>query len=233
MGEPPEPPRERRPADKRAAHLVGGAATGRDGDDRARARRRHDRRRRPVRRHERDPRRLLRDRGRVARRGDRVGVADPRGRLGHGRDTSGPARPGARRIDELVRAYRDERARCIAILGRILGDLDLAEDAVQDAFVRAAERWPRDGVPANPAAWIVATARNRAIDRIRRERTLTQKLPLLEHVPSEEDAVIPDERLGLIFGCSHPALAADAQVALTLSLVGGLTTPEIARAFIV
>jgi RNA polymerase sigma-70 factor (ECF subfamily) len=104
---------------------------------------------------------------------------------------------------------------------------------VQDAFVRAAERWPHDGVPANPGAWIVATARNRAIDRIRRERTLTQKLPLLEHVPAEEDAVIPDERLGLIFGCSHPALAADAQVALTLSLVGGLTTPEIARAFIV
>ena len=104
---------------------------------------------------------------------------------------------------------------------------------MQDAFVRAAERWPRDGVPDNPGAWIVATARNRAIDRIRRERTLTQKLPLLEQVPAEEDAVIPDERLGLMFGCSHPALATDAQVALTLSLVGGLTTPEIARAFIV
>src|SRR5438045_6886392 len=236
MGEPPEPPRERRPADKRAAHLVGGAATGRDGDDRARARRRHDRRRRPVRRHERDPRRLLRDRGRVARRGDRVGVADPRGRLGHGRDTSGPARPGARRIDELVRAYRDERARCIAILGRILGDLDLAEDAVQDAFVRAAERWPRDGVPANPGAWIVATARNSAIDRIRREQTLARKTELLaraEQLPEDEEAVIPDERLELIFACCHPALAAEAQVALTLSLVGGLTTPEIARGFLV
>lgn len=104
---------------------------------------------------------------------------------------------------------------------------------MQDAFVRAAELWHRDGVPANPGAWIVATARNRAIDRIRRERTLTQKLPLLEGVPAQEDAVIPDERLGLIFGCSHPALAAEAQVALTLSLVGGLTTPEIARAFLV
>jgi len=104
---------------------------------------------------------------------------------------------------------------------------------VQDAFVRAAERWPRDGVPDNPGAWIVATARNRAIDRIRREHTLTQKLPLLEQVPGEEDAVIPDERLGLIFGCSHPALSTDAQVALTLGLVGGLTTAEIARAFIV
>jgi RNA polymerase sigma-70 factor (ECF subfamily) len=88
-------------------------------------------------------------------------------------------------------------------------------------------------VPVNPGAWIVATARNRAIDRIRRERTLAQKLPLLEQLPAEEDAVIPDERLGLIFGCCHPALAADAQVALTLSLVGGLTTPEIARAFLV
>jgi RNA polymerase sigma-70 factor, ECF subfamily len=107
---------------------------------------------------------------------------------------------------------------------------------VQDAFVRAAERWPRDGVPTNPGAWIVATARNRAIDRIRREQTLARKTELLaraQELPADEDAVIPDERLELIFACCHPALAADAQVALTLSLVGGLTTPEIARAFIV
>src|SRR5206468_5296354 len=83
------------------------------------------------------------------------------------------------RIDDLARAYRDERAKCVAILGRVLGDLDLAEDAVQDAFVRAAERWPRDGVPANPGAWIVATARNSAIDRIRREQTLARKTELL------------------------------------------------------
>src|SRR6266576_688586 len=236
MGEPPEPPRERRPAGKHAAHLVGGAATGSDGDDRARARRRHDRRRRPVRRHERDPRRLLPDRGRVARRGDRVGVADPRSRLGHGRDTSGPARPGARRIDDLIRAYRDERARCIAILGRILGDLDLAEDAVQDAFVKAAERWPREGTPSSPGAWIVATARNRAIDRIRRDQTLARKTELLARaaeLPDDEETTIPDERLELIFACCHPALAPEAQVALTLSLVGGLTTSEIARAFLV
>jgi RNA polymerase sigma-70 factor, ECF subfamily len=140
------------------------------------------------------------------------------------------------RVDELARAYRDERARSIAILGRVLGDLDLAEDAVQDAFVRAAERWPRDGIPANPGAWIVATARNRAIDRIRRERTLRGKTELLaraERLPVDEEAPIPDERLELIFACCHPALAADAQVALTLSLVGGLTTPEIARAFLV
>jgi RNA polymerase sigma-70 factor, ECF subfamily len=107
---------------------------------------------------------------------------------------------------------------------------------VQDAFVRAAERWPRDGVPANPGAWIVATARNRAIDRIRREQTLARKTELLaraEELPEDEEAVIPDERLELIFACCHPALAPEAQVALTLSLVGGLATPEIARAFLV
>ena len=139
-------------------------------------------------------------------------------------------------IDELSRAYRDERAKSVAILGRVLGDLDLAEDAVQDAFLRAAERWPREGVPANPGAWIVATARNRAIDRIRREQTLARKTELLaraEQLPEDEEALIPDERLELIFACCHPALAADAQVALTLSLVGGLATPEIARGFLV
>ena len=107
---------------------------------------------------------------------------------------------------------------------------------MQDAFARALERWPRDGVPANPGAWIVATARNRAIDRIRREQTLARKTELLaraEQLPDDEERTIPDERLELIFACCHPALAADAQVALTLSLLGGLTTPEIARAFLV
>ncbi len=134
-----------------------------------------------------------------------------------------------------MRAYRDERAKSVAILGRVLGDLDLAEDAVQDAFVRAAERWPRDGVPANPGAWIVTAARNCAIDRIRREQTFARKAQLLaraEELPEDEETTIPDERLELIFACCHPALAPEAQVALTLSLVGGLATPEIARAFI-
>ena len=107
---------------------------------------------------------------------------------------------------------------------------------MQDAFVRAAERWPRDGAPSNPGAWIVTTARNAAIDRIRREATLARKTELLaraEELPSDEEAVIPDERLELIFACCHPSLAPEAQVALTLSLVGGLETPEIARAFLV
>jgi RNA polymerase sigma-70 factor (ECF subfamily) len=165
-----------------------------------------------------------------------MGWTHPLGALRHDRSEAGRRPLGERRIDELARAYRDERARCIAILGRVLGDLDLAEDAVQDAFVIAAERWPSHGTPSNPGAWIVATARNRAIDRIRREQTLARKTQLLaraEEIPDDEEAVIPDERLELIFACCHPALAAEAQVALTLSLVGGLTTPEIARAFIV
>jgi RNA polymerase sigma-70 factor (ECF subfamily) len=166
-----------------------------------------------------------------------VGRQDPRRAVRHDRGTSRRQRlRGAHGIDELTRAYRDERARSIAILGRVLGDLDLAEDAVQDAFVRAAERWPRDGAPANPGAWIVTTARNAAIDRIRREQTLARKTELLARaaeLPTDEEAVIPDERLELIFACCHPALASEAQVALTLSLVGGLSTADIARAFLV
>jgi RNA polymerase sigma-70 factor (ECF subfamily) len=129
----------------------------------------------------------------------------------------------------------------VAILIRALGDFDLAEDAVQEAFAIAAERWPRDGVPASPGAWIVTTARNRAIDRLRRDRVLASKQPELELlatlVPEEDDeeeavSTIPDERLALIFTCCHPALAVEAQVALTLRLLGGLTTPEIAAAFL-
>src|SRR5437588_11759881 len=165
-----------------------------------------------------------------------MGIRDSVGPLRNDRDPTDRGQLGVPRIDDLIRAYRDERARCIAILGRVLGDLDLAEDAVQDAFVKAAERWPREGTPGNPGAWIVATARNGAIDRIRREQTLARKTELLARaaqLPNDEEATIPDERLELIFACCHPALAADAQVALTLSLVGGLATPEIARAFIV
>jgi RNA polymerase sigma-70 factor (ECF subfamily) len=135
--------------------------------------------------------------------------------------------------------FRQEWGRSLAILTRVLGDLDLAEDALQEAFATAAARWPRDGEPSNPAAWILTTARNRAIDRIRRDRTLARKTELLARaaeLPEDEEedvSTIPDERLSLMFTCCHPALALDAQVALTLRTLGGLTTPEIARAFLV
>jgi RNA polymerase sigma-70 factor (ECF subfamily) len=140
-------------------------------------------------------------------------------------------------LSSVDRVFREEWGSAVAILISVLGDFDLAEDAVQDAFTTALERWPRDGEPRNPGAWIVTTARNRAIDRIRRDQTLARKTELLQRLadlPQEEDAVsaIPDERLALVFTCCHPALAADAQVALTLREVGGLTTPEIARAFL-
>jgi RNA polymerase sigma-70 factor (ECF subfamily) len=117
------------------------------------------------------------------------------------------------------------------------GDIDLAEDATQEAFTVAAERWPRDGMPDNPGAWLTTTARNRALDRLRRDRTLAEKTRLLDLPEAEElemdDTDFPDERLELIFMCCHPALALEAQVALTLRALGGLTTDEIARAFLV
>jgi RNA polymerase sigma-70 factor (ECF subfamily) len=139
---------------------------------------------------------------------------------------------------DVERVFREEWGIAVAILTRVLGDLELAEDAVQDAFATAVERWPRDGMPRTPGAWIVTTARNRAIDRIRREKVLQQKVELigrLQELPVEEDDVtaIPDERLALVFTCCHPALAAESRVALTLREVGGLTTTEIAHAFLV
>ncbi len=135
------------------------------------------------------------------------------------------------------RVFREEWGRAVAILISVLGDFELAEDAVQDAFTAALERWPLDGEPRNPGAWIVTTAKNKAIDRLRRDRTLARKTELLQRLaelPDEEEQVsaIPDERLALVFTCCHPALAGDAQVALTLREVGGLATPEIARAFL-
>jgi RNA polymerase sigma-70 factor (ECF subfamily) len=134
--------------------------------------------------------------------------------------------------------FREEWGRAVSILIRILGDFQLAEDAVQDAFATALERWPREGAPRNAAAWIVTTARNRAIDHIRRDRTFARKAELLaqlDELPVEEESVsaIPDDRLALVFTCCHPALAADAQIALTLREVAGLTTTEIARAFLI
>ena len=129
----------------------------------------------------------------------------------------------------------------MAILARGLGgDVDRAEEAVQDAYAVALDRWPRDGVPSAPAAWILTTAKRRAIDRLRREASLREKQALLvreleeavRDLPGEDPEMIPDERLGLVFACCHPALALEAQVPLTLRLVGGLTVPEIARALL-
>src|ERR671920_183256 len=121
--------------------------------------------------------------------------------------------------------FRDEWGRVVAGLIGFLGDFDIAEEAAQEAFAIAAERWPRDGTPDNPRAWLLATARNRAVDRIRRDRTLEAKKRLLGVPEAVEDIVddtaIPDERLELLFTCCHPALALDAQVALTLRTLGG------------
>jgi RNA polymerase sigma-70 factor, ECF subfamily len=141
--------------------------------------------------------------------------------------------------EQLVdRLFRRESGRAVASLARALGDLDLAEEAVQEAFAVALVRWKADGPPDNPGAWITVTARNRAIDRLRRERRLSEKVAILEREAAregsdaEEDELYPDDRLALMFACCHPALSTEAQVALTLRSLGGLTTKEIARAFL-
>ena len=197
-------------------------------------RRRAARHRRPVRRDEGADRRRLLHRPARPRRGDPPLGARARGAV---RLDGDPADPGALTAD-LEAVFREEWGRAVSILIRVLGDFQLAEDAVSDAFATALERWPRDGMPRNPGAWIVTAARNRALDRLRRERTFARKAELLarlEALPAEEEDVssIPDDRLALVFTCCHPALPADARVALTLREVGGLTTPEIARAFLV
>jgi RNA polymerase sigma-70 factor (ECF subfamily) len=150
--------------------------------------------------------------------------------------------------DDLAAIYRREVGRCTATLIRVLGDIDLAEDAVAEAFAVAAERWPITGTPPNPGGWITTTARNRAIDRLRRERTrddrhlAAQRLHEDDMDPDDTSDldglddfvdVVADDQLRLMFLCCHPALGPDAQVALTLRLLGGLETPEIARAFVV
>ncbi|MFB4311980.1 RNA polymerase sigma factor [Actinomadura sp. GTD37] len=132
--------------------------------------------------------------------------------------------------------FRAEHGRAVAVLVRVFGDVDVAEDAVQDAFAEAVRRWPADGTPPAPAGWIITTARNKAIDRLRREAARdgkqVQAMMLNEGAPAEAGAV-EDDRLRLVFTCCHPALAMGARVALTLRLLGGLTTAEIARAFLV
>ena len=139
--------------------------------------------------------------------------------------------------DAVDRVFREEYGRCVATLTRVLGDLTLAEDAVQDAFTAAVERWPADGVPPNPGAWIVVTARRRAVDRLRREARRDDKHAqaalLLAADEPEPVGPVSDDQLRMLFTCCHPALAPATRVALTLRTLGGLTTAEIARAFLV
>jgi len=141
---------------------------------------------------------------------------------------------------EIERVFRAEYGRAVSVLVRVCGDIDAAEEAVQDAFAAALERWPQSGVPPSPAGWIITTARNRVVDRFRRESSRDERhaaaAVLLEHTPDEpalEEEPVRDDQLRLIFTCCHPALGTGVQVALTLRLLGGLTTAEIARAFLV
>ena len=146
--------------------------------------------------------------------------------------TSG--RPSDRDVEQV---FREEYGRAVAVLVRVFGDIDIAEEAVQDAFTVAAQRWPTQGLPASPAGWIITAARRRAIDRLRREATREDRSAqaALLHARDEpaEEGAVRDDRLRLIFTCAHPALGQGAQVALTLRLLGGLSTAEIARAFLV
>jgi len=144
-----------------------------------------------------------------------------------------PALPAA----EIERVFRQEHGRAVAVLVGVFGDIDVAEEAVQDAFAAAVQRWPSAGLPPSPAGWIITTARNRAIDRLRREASREDRhaQAALVHARGEpaEEGPVRDDRLRLIFTCCHPALGTGVQVALTLRLLGGLTTAEIARAFLV
>src|SRR5436309_6736592 len=159
-------------------------------------------------------------------RPDRVGDGDDQARLDQA---------------EVGRIFREESGRSVATLIRVVGDIDLAEDAVQEAFAIALRKWPADGLPPNPGGWITTAARNRAIDRLRREsrgRELLSDVAVLS--PGNDDPGMPeeagrvqDDRLRLIFTCCHPALSTEAQVALTLRLLGGLSTEEVARSFLV
>src|SRR5439155_4466595 len=154
---------------------------------------------------------------------------------------SSPSRTGdvpAVGAGDLERTFREESGRVVATLARLFGDIDLAEEMVQEAFLVASERWPETGLPPNPGGWITTTARNRAIDRLRREGSRHDRHTQAAWLHQRSEPVVPegevkDDRLRLIFTCCHPALAPSAQIALTLRLLGGLETPYIARAFLV
>src|SRR5262249_2339434 len=220
---PGDQPDAGRHPERPAARLAG------DGDHRPRRGRRDAHHRRALRLRQGGPGRLAHLRGRRPRRRHRARREDSR--RAHGwRD-----RDSARRqeLAILEQTFRDEWGRVLASLIGFLGSFELAEEAAQEAFAIAAERWPREGAPAHPRAWLMTTARHRAIDRIRRDRTLAEKTKLLDIPEPVEDEMpdetaIPDERLELLFTCCHPALALDAQVALTLRTLGGLSTDEIA-----
>src|SRR2546428_3660513 len=132
----------------------------------------------------------------------------------------------------LTAVFREETGRLTAALLRALGDFDLAEELVQEALLEAVEHWPREGIPDKPGAWLLTTARRKAVDQFRRQARFREKLALLEGASMRDDLAEGDDRLRLIFTCCHPALSSEAQVALTLRAVAGLTTTEIARAFI-
>lgn len=148
-----------------------------------------------------------------------------------------PGAPSEERGAEIERVFREEYGRAVSVLVRAFGDIDLAEEGVQDAFTIAATRWLEGGLPPSPAGWIITTARNRIVDRLRREASRedrqAQAVLLHQRQEPDEELAVQDDRLRLMFTCCHPAVAPAAQVALTLRLLGGLSTPEIARAFVV
>ena len=129
--------------------------------------------------------------------------------------------------------FREEAAKLTGAMVRLIGNFDIAEEVVQDSLVAALEKWPAQGIPDNPGAWLMTAARRRAIDLLRRDQRYAEKVALLERSMAPPDVPEADDRLRLIFTCCHPALAQEAQVALTLRALGGLTTHEIARAFLV
>src|SRR5437899_9206006 len=185
---------------------------------------------RPVRRDERAARRLLSHQGEGPERRRASGVADPGREERHHR---GPSDHGVRpAVDTIESIYRAESRRVLATLIRLLGDFDLAEEALQDAFAAAVERWPQEGVPASPRSWLISTGRFRAIDRLRKtRREVDADVEVIAELP-EEPYDLVDDRLRLIFTCCHPALNPDAQVAMTLREICGLTTEEVAAAFL-